>query len=224
MTKDNQIQQINETDKRKSVIEFMATKYGMEKEAFQAVIKETVMPGNVKNEEFVAFLMVAREYNLNPLTKEIYAFAKGGKVVPIVPIDGWVKIINERPELDGIEFTDIFDGDKLTSVECKIFRKDRSHPICVTEYLRECKKNTDPWNTWPCRMLRHKALIQCARYAFGFSGIYDPDEGDRIKQAKDVTPTPSKTANIGNLSFDNGEKLEEPTSANNAPVEGGENE
>lgn len=29
-------------------------------------------------------------------------------------------------------------------------------------------------------MLRHKALIQCARVAFGFSGIYDEDEARRI--------------------------------------------
>ncbi|OPB31163.1 hypothetical protein [Bartonella sp. AR 15-3] len=31
-------------------------------------------------------------------------------------------------------------------------------------------------------MLRHKAVIQCARYAFGFSGIYDEDEAERINQ------------------------------------------
>jgi hypothetical protein len=29
-------------------------------------------------------------------------------------------------------------------------------------------------------MLRHKALIQCARYAFGFSGIIEQDEAERI--------------------------------------------
>jgi hypothetical protein len=34
-------------------------------------------------------------------------------------------------------------------------------------------------------MLRHKALIQCARYAFGFGGIVDPDEAERMV---DVTP------------------------------------
>ncbi len=29
-------------------------------------------------------------------------------------------------------------------------------------------------------MLRHKAMIQCARIAFGFGGIYDADEAERI--------------------------------------------
>ena len=30
-------------------------------------------------------------------------------------------------------------------------------------------------------MLRHKAAIQSIRYAFGFSGIVDPDEADRMR-------------------------------------------
>ena len=30
-------------------------------------------------------------------------------------------------------------------------------------------------------MLRHKAAIQAIRYAFGFSGIVDPDEADRMR-------------------------------------------
>ncbi|MGP1667495.1 MAG: hypothetical protein ACTS5I_16635, partial [Rhodanobacter sp.] len=35
----------------------------------------------------------------------------------------------------------------------------------------------------PRRMLRHKAMIQCARLAFGFVGVYDPDEAERIQEA-----------------------------------------
>ncbi|EBR4477838.1 phage recombination protein Bet, partial [Salmonella enterica] len=32
----------------------------------------------------------------------------------------------------------------------------------------------------PTRMLRHKTLIQCARLAFGFAGIFDQDEAERV--------------------------------------------
>jgi hypothetical protein len=35
-------------------------------------------------------------------------------------------------------------------------------------------------------MLRHKAMIQCARIAFGFGGIFDPDEAERIVE-RDIT-------------------------------------
>jgi len=46
--------------------------------------------------------------------------------------------------------------------------------------MAECKRNTQPWQSHPRRMLRHKAMIQCARLAFGFAGIYDQDEAERI--------------------------------------------
>lgn len=186
------------TEPKKSVIEFMAAKYGMERAAFEAVIKETVMPGNVKNEEFVAFLSVAKEYDLNPLTKQIYAFAKGGRVIPIVPVDGWSAIINRNPQFDGAEFIDVVEGGKVISVECKIYRKDRSRAISAIEYLEECQVASNPaWKQWPRRMLRHKALIQAARYAFGLGGIYDPDEGEGIvKDVIDVTP---KGLNVSDL-------------------------
>jgi hypothetical protein len=67
-----------------------------------------------------------------------------------------------------------------------VHRKDRSHPVEVTEYLAECRQGTDPWKKWPARMLRHKAAIQAIRYAFGFSGIVDPDEADRMRPSVNV--------------------------------------
>ena len=45
-----------------------------------------------------------------------------------------------------------------------------------TEYFAACPRSTDPWNKCPARMLRHKALMQCARVAFGFSGVQDEDD------------------------------------------------
>lgn len=178
-----------ENKQPKSVLMTMAGRFGMEPKAFESTVKQTVMPNkgrNVSNEEFASFLLVAKEYDLNPLVKEIYAFpSKAGGIQPIVSIDGWVNMINKHEQLDGIEFKDIQNNGQLEAIECRIFRKDRSHPIIALEYMSECKRNTEPWNKWPRRMLRHKALIQCARYAFGFSGIVDPDEGERFK---DVTP------------------------------------
>ena len=47
------------------------------------------------------------------------------------------------------------------------------------EVVRELDYKT-PWDTHPNRMHRHKTLIQCARIAFGFAGIYDEDEAERI--------------------------------------------
>ena len=110
----------------------------------------------------------------------------------MVSIDGWVNIINSHPLLAGFELDAHYDSDKkLAAFTCKMHRKDRSLPIVVTEYMIECFRNTEPWRTMPNRMLRHKALIQAARYAFGLSGIYDEDEARDISGMKDITPVPT---------------------------------
>lgn len=173
----------------RSVLVDMSMRYGMEPAAFEATLRATVCKGNVSREEFAAFLLVAKEYGLNPMTKELYAFpAKGGGIQPIVSIDGWARIINDHPMFDGMEFEDVREGAELVAITCRMHRKDRTRAIEATEYMSECRRGTDVWKTWPSRMLRHKAMIQCARYAFGFSGIVDPDEYERIR---DVTPRQS---------------------------------
>lgn len=176
------------TNQKLSVIADMASRFGMERAAFEATLKATVVPANISNEQFAAFLLVAKQYNLNPITKEIYAFpAKSGGIQPIVGIDGWCNIINSRPELNGIEFEDKLHDGKLIAITCRIHRKDRDKPTETTEYMEECKRDTQTWKQWPARMLRHKALIQCARYAFSFSGIVEQDEAER-QDMIDVTP------------------------------------
>ncbi|WP_424034483.1 phage recombination protein Bet [Neisseria bacilliformis] len=143
-------------------------------------LKATAFKGNATDAQFNALLIVATQYSLNPFTSEIYAFPSNNGITPVVGVDGWARIINGNPAFDGMDFQQ--DGESCT---CRIYRKDRSHPIVVTEYMDECRRNTQPWKSHPRRMLRHKAMIQAARLAFGFTGIYDEDEAERIKDAKD---------------------------------------
>lgn len=175
----------------RSILVTMATRYGMEPAAFEATVRATCMPtGNnarqATREEFAAFLLVANEHGLNPLTKEIYAYPKkGGGIQPIVGVDGWIRLINSHPQFDGMEFKDEVDEKGVIfSTTCSIWRKDRSRPVTIPEYLSECYRETEPWKM-KRRMLRHKSLIQCARVAFGFAGIMDPDEAEKII---DITP------------------------------------
>ncbi len=165
-----------------SIIASLAGTYGMDKRAFIQTMKSTVMGGKqVSDEQVAAFCLVAKEHGLNPFTKEIFAFPANGGIIPVVSVDGWLKLINGHPAFDGMEFVDTADDKgNLVSVTCKMFRKDRAHPVIVTEYMAECVRNTDVWKRWPARMLRHKATIQAARYAFGFAGIVEPDEAERM--------------------------------------------
>jgi len=187
---------------RVSLIAAMAGKYNMEPAAFQQTIKSTVMPSGATNEQMAAFLLVANEYDLNPITKEIHAFpAKGGGVTPVVGIDGWINLAQRRPEFDGMEHEWAHDekGNPI-SCTCKIYRKDRTRPIVVTEFMDECRRPSEPWRTHPRRMLRHKATIQAIRYAFGFAGIKDEDDAEVIYANATVVEqkTPNRVSDLNN--------------------------
>lgn len=171
-------------------------------------LKATAFKGNATDAQFNALMIVSTQYGLNPFTKEIYAFPdKQNGIVPVVGVDGWSRIINNHPQFDGMEFkyseeTTTPAGSNTKAhewVECVIYRKDRSHPIVAREYLDEVYRPpfkgkfgevNGPWQSHTKRMHRHKAMIQAARLAFGFGGIYDEDEAQRIQTPE--TPKEAK--------------------------------
>ena len=188
-----------ELTKKQGLVAKFASRFNIDHDKFLPILKATAFKqGNteITNEQLAALLVVADQYDLNPFTKEIFAFPDKGGIVPVVSVDGWARIINEHPQNDGFTVEVSDDGSKAVAT---FHRKDRAHPTVVTEYLSECKRNTQPWNSHPKRMLRHKALIQGARMAFGFAGIYDSDEAARIAgQEKDITPQNDAIAALNN--------------------------
>jgi phage recombination protein Bet len=174
---------------KQSALSVMAGKFSVEPIKLLDTLRATLMP-KATNEELLAFVVTANQYDLNPFTKEIYAFpGRSGGITPVVSVDGWIKLMNRHPQFDGIQFrTDDVDG-KPFSVTATIYLKDRSRPVEITEFFSECNRNSEPWKVNPRRMLRHKALIQCARVAFGFSGIVDDEEA--VPQVQ-VNVTPSR--------------------------------
>lgn len=180
-------------------------------------LKATAFKGQVSDAQMAALLIVANQYGLSPWTKEIYAFPdRNNGIVPVVGVDGWSRIINSHPQFDGIDF----QQDEI-SCTCTIYRKDRNHPVKVTEYMAECRRDgVGPWKSHPYRMLRHKALIQCARLAFGFVGIFDQDEAERIIEAevKEV-PRHSPTRNVEEVSSITPEREQELRTACDKAVE-----
>lgn len=196
----------NFTDEKKLIVTLKAT-------AFK--VKE----GEVSDEQMMALLIVADQYGLNPFIREIFAYPdKQNGIVPVVSVDGWSRIINQHSDMDGLEFIEdkIWVNDLAGAkpcpayIECVIYRKGRSHPVRIKEFLDEVyrppfqgiKNNqpytlNGPWQSHTKRMLRHKALIQCSRLAFGFTGIYDQDEAERIIEGQAVViddPTAVKEA------------------------------
>lgn len=163
------------TQPKPSALAAMAGRYEVEPAKLLDTLKQTAFKG-ASDAQMMALCVVANEYGLNPFTKEIYAFPdKGGGIVPVIGVDGWYRMVNDHPQFDGVDFAETLDNGKLVSITASIHRKDRNRPCCVTEYLAECARNTDPWRNQPRRMLRHRAFIQAARIAFGMAGT-DPED------------------------------------------------
>jgi len=196
----------------------------------QEVLMKTVMPNNSKPENVTAFLAVAKQHNLNPLTREIYAFpAKSGGISVVMSVDGWNKIMNQHPQFDGIEFNHATDEKgQVVSVTATIYRKDRQRPTVVTEFLSECNTGSQPWKQYPSRMLRHAAMKQAIRLAFGLSGITpEPEttEEEEPPAPKVINPEGSQAFFLLKEQFEScqtQEALEEANSLANAYAKRGD--
>lgn len=186
------------TEKKTSIIHRLAEKYSVDPDKLLSTLKATCFRQKegvvISNEQMMTLLIVADQYQLNPFIKEIYAYPeKNGGVVPVVGVDGWARIINSHPAFNGVQFG--YSDERITHkkhecyewIICTIHRKDRHYPTVIREYFSEVVRTANfqlPWDSHPNRMHRHKTLIQCARVAFGFAGIYDQDEAERILESE----------------------------------------
>lgn len=99
----------------------LAERVGMDSVDPQELIttlRQTAFKGDASDAQFIALLIVANQYGLNPWTKEIYAFPdKQNGIVPVVGVDGLSRIINENQQFDGMDFEQ--DNESCT---CRIYR------------------------------------------------------------------------------------------------------
>jgi len=138
----------------------------------------SIMPPRATSADAAAFARLCRKLDLDPWLKEVYALpSRRGGMDYIVGIDGWCKIITTHPRFRGVEFQEEPDeGGNLVSIVCTLHVDGWIKPVVVRERLAECARPTDPWRQMPARMLRHAALKQAGRIAFGLAGITDHDE------------------------------------------------
>jgi len=182
-----------------SIIDLYAEQRHLTRDDLVVTMMKTIMPkdksGNdlATKADLIAFLQIAHNYDLDPWAREIYCIVSRGKVLPYISIDGYAKIVNRQPQYDGCEFDYEQNPDgQFLSVTCSMFRKDRSRPVRVTEFMSECfKADSDAWKRNPARMLRHRAFIQAARLSFSVAGALDEDN-----EMIDITPVPPTTPAI----------------------------
>lgn len=176
-----------------SIFETFATERHMQKDALISTLMKVIAPPDTSMEELAAFLQLAHKFDLDPFAKEIFLIKARGKISTYVSVDGYSRIVNRDPNYDGCEFS--YDQDELgniVSVTCQMYRKDRTRPTTVTEFLAECiAPNSEAWRKAPARMLRHRAFIQAVRLAFGISAALDEDSATPVSsftEPVDISP------------------------------------
>jgi hypothetical protein len=144
-------------------LENTATKLGIESEELQAWIDLQI---EVPAKTILSLLRTSKAMGLDPLREEIgFTQYEDGNWKVYITVDGAIKLLNRHEAFDGITFN---QADNLIEgipewIECTIYRKDRSFPTTAREYYLEARSEKSIWQKMPRRMLRNRAIQQCAR-------------------------------------------------------------
>lgn len=174
--------------KKNDLVAGIASNLGISSDQFaQFLIRE--YPG-ADLIHLLSYLLRCKHYKLDPIAKEIVALRDDyGRYEPYVTYDGWIRIMNDHPEFDGMEFRYSTTQSKEKHatvqchdwVECVIFRKDRTKPTVVREFFDECYQAAEldsqgnaiigNWQQYPKRRLRLKATMEGVRASFGITDL-----------------------------------------------------
>ena len=123
---------------------------------------------DVPAKTILTILRSMQSLHLDPLCEEIsFTQYDDGQWQVFITIEGCSKLLNQHPQFNGLVFNQadtLIDG-VPEWMECSIYRKDRTVPTTVREYLLEVRGDNPIWQKMPRRMLRHRALQQCVRLA-----------------------------------------------------------
>jgi len=146
------------------------------------LIRDMCAKGCTDN-EFSLLMHMARVYQLDPLTHQIWAVKYPGAPAAIFcGRDGWLSIAHRNGQFDGMESGTREEESGEIVGWCKIHRKDMSHPFSVevsySEYVQRNKQGTTTkfWREKPKTMITKVAEAQALRRAFNISGLYDEAE------------------------------------------------
>ena len=138
---------------------------GMNESELQAWVDLQI---EVPAKTILTLLRMIQSLHLDPLSEEMgFTQYEDGQWQVFITIEGRSKLLNQHPQFNGLTFNQadtLIDG-VPEWIECAIYRKDRSVPTTVREYLAEVRGENAIWQKMPRRMLRHRALQQCVRLA-----------------------------------------------------------
>lgn len=116
-------------------------------------------------EMFQGISMIAR-YELDPIAREITVTRDGkGRLLTIIRIDGWIKILDRTDHYDGMDVEEHFGDDKkIEWIETRIFSSKRTHPTVYRAHQSDYRNVAGPVaGSMPIHMLRLFSLRHAAR-------------------------------------------------------------
>jgi hypothetical protein len=153
---------------------------------------EQVMPRNASQVDRMALAAMMKTYGLDPLRREVYPLAFGGRLCLYVSIDGWRRLARESGRYhSGVC---IYHRDAAGTVDSCTFKVSTTEggEFEFTCWLSEFKGSSPNWRTQPLHMLRTRAEAHCLKAAFGFSGATEGDE--ELAEATSVVQADSALA------------------------------
>lgn len=153
---------------------------------------ESVMPRNASQVDRMALAEMMKTYGLDPLRREVYPLAFGGRLCLYVSIDGWRRLARESGRYkSGVC---IYHRDASGAVDSCTYRVTTidGGEFEFTCWLSEFKGSSPNWRTQPLHMLRTRAEAHCLKAAFGFSGATEGD--DELAAATTVVEADSALA------------------------------
>jgi len=119
---------------------------------------------------------LADRLGLDPLERDLIALEQRepfpASVAFMITLDGWVKLLHRHPRFRGLSFEEgpVDEHGLPLWQSCTLYWEGFECPWVVREWACEHRSLHESWLNHPRRMLRHKALTQCARLALGVGG------------------------------------------------------
>jgi hypothetical protein len=186
------------TEQRRSIAREAAALLGVSPDKLCGLLRNVWttskgQPDLTDQEMFSGISLVAR-YRLDPITREIYVTKTQGRLITVIGIDGWIKILDRTDHYDGFE-VDIHHDEKgrLEWVETTIYSKTRSKPTSYRAYWSEYEKvGGFVSKNMPSHMLRIFSLRHAARLFVPLGAtVVTEEEAQYLMQPQDAPGQPS---------------------------------
>ena len=178
-------------------IQAAAQRSGLSYAAFVQQLLQSAFSGLIawQHSDVERLFWLAERLGLDPLERDLIAIPQADPFPPslgfMITVDGWVKLLHRHPRFRGLAFEEAPSAaaGPPAWVSCTLHWEGLSCPWVVREWAAEHRSLHESWLYYPHRMLRHKALAQCARLALGVGSGYWAGSEELGSVSADTAPS-----------------------------------